>query len=213
MGELVGYARVSTIGQNLDVQLERLREAGVTKLFVEKRSGLDGDRAELGHCLEYLREGDTLIVTKLDRLARSTLHLHTIVEQLAKKNVGFRVLDDASLDTTSRTGKLVFGILASIAEFETQLRRERQMEGIARAKSEGRMGGRPRLVTDEKRSEIYRLRSEGLSIRKIAVAIGFSKASVQKALANQSAPADKMELTQAKRRVRLPKRHRVRLNG
>jgi DNA invertase Pin-like site-specific DNA recombinase len=72
MGELVGYARVSTIGQNLDSQIERLEVAGVTKLFVEKKSGLDGDRAELGHCLEYLREGDTLIVTKLDRLARST---------------------------------------------------------------------------------------------------------------------------------------------
>lgn len=154
MGELVGYVRVSTLGQNLDVQLERLQAAGATKLFVEKRSGLDGDRAELSQCLSYLREGDTLVVTKLDRLARSTLHLHTIVERLASKNVGFKVLDDPSLDTTSRTGRLVFGILASIAEFETQLRRERQMEGIAKAKAEGRMGGRPRLVTDQKRSEI-----------------------------------------------------------
>lgn len=213
MGELVGYVRVSTLGQNLDVQLERLQAAGATKLFVEKRSGLDGDRAELSQCLSYLREGDTLVVTKLDRLARSTLHLHTIVERLASKNVGFKVLDDPSLDTTSRTGRLVFGILASIAEFETQLRRERQMEGIAKAKAEGRMGGRPRLVTDQKRSEIYRLRSEGLSIRKIAAAVGFSKATIQKALANQSAPSDSTLIAaRQKQRVRLQKR-RVRLDG
>ena len=212
MGELVGYVRVSTLGQNLDVQLERLQAAGATKLFVEKRSGLDGDRAELSQCLSYLREGDTLVVTKLDRLARSTLHLHTIVERLASKNVGFKVLDDPSLDTTSRTGKLVFGILASIAEFETQVRRERQMEGIAKAKAEGRMGGRPRLVTDEKRAEIFLLRREGLSIRKIAAEVGFSKATIQKTLANQFSAADNQEATQARPRVRLPKRNRVRLN-
>jgi DNA invertase Pin-like site-specific DNA recombinase len=152
-------------------------------MFAEKKSGLDTDRPELLRCLSYLREGDTLVITKLDRLARSTSHLHQIVEGLIEKGVGFKVLDDPTLNTTTRTGKLVFGILACIAEFETALRKERQMEGIAKAKAQGRTGGRPRLVTDDVVAEIKRLRSEGLSLRKVAAQIGFSKATVQKAVA------------------------------
>lgn len=183
MGQIIGYARVSSAGQDYETQVERLKEAGATKLFAEKRSGLDNERPELERCLEYIRDGDTLLITKLDRLARSTSHLHQIVDQLNAKGVGFRVLDDPTLDTTTRTGKLVFGILASIAEFETSLRKERQMEGIAKAKAEGRVGGRPRQITDEKIADIHRMRGEGLSIRKIAGEIGFSKAAVQKALA------------------------------
>ena len=105
--------------------------------------------------------GTCWLVTKLDRLARSAAHLHQIVEALNQKGVGFRVLDDPSLDTTTRTGKLVFGILASIAEFETALRRERQMEGIAKAKAEGRTGGRPALITDEVKATIVRLKERG----------------------------------------------------
>ena len=140
---LIGYARVSSIGQDHDAQTEKLKAAGAEKVFHEKRSGLDRERPALEQCLEFARDGDILIITKLDRLAHSASHLHQIVETLDRKGVGFRVLDDASLDTTTRTGKLVFGILASIAEFETALRRERQMEGIARAKAEGKTGGRP----------------------------------------------------------------------
>ncbi|MBZ9671643.1 recombinase family protein [Mesorhizobium sp. ES1-3] len=182
MGEIIGYARVSSAGQAYDLQAARLEGAGASKVFAEKKSGLDNDRPVLDSCLQYLREGDTLIITKLDRLARSTSHLHGIVEGLIKKGVGFKVLDDPTLDTTTRTGKLVFGILASIAEFETALRKERQMEGIAKAKAEGRVGGRPKLVTDETVAEIARLRHEGLSIRQVAAQIGFSKATVQKIL-------------------------------
>jgi DNA invertase Pin-like site-specific DNA recombinase len=182
MGEIIGYARVSSVGQRHEGQVERLKEAGASKVFAEKVSGLDKERPELARCLEYLREGDTLLITKLDRLARSTSHLHQIVEDLTAKGVGFKVLDDASLDTTTRTGKLVFGILASIAEFETALRKERQMEGIAKAKAEGRIGGRPKLVTPEVEAEIAKLRGDGMSIRKIAAEVGFSKATVQKAL-------------------------------
>lgn len=182
MGEIVGYARVSSQGQDHETQVERLRAAGATKVFAEKRTGLDNERPELARCLDYLREGDTLLITKLDRLARSTSHLHQIVEGLNGKGVGFKVLDDPTLDTTTRTGKLVFGILASIAEFETALRKERQMEGIAKAKAEGRVGGRPKLVTEDIVSRIRQLRGEGRSIRGIASDIGFSKATVQKAL-------------------------------
>ena len=185
MGQIIGYARVSSIGQDHATQIEKLKAAGAEKVFSEKQSGLDKERPELARCLEYVREGDVLVVTKLDRLARSAGHLHQIVETLDRKGVGFKVLDDASLDTTTRTGKLVFGILASIAEFETALRKERQMEGIAKAKAEGRTGGRPALVTQEIKHEVARLRGEGMSIRKIAAQIRFSKATVQKLVARQ----------------------------
>ena len=149
-------------------------------MFAEKRSGLDGDRAELLRCLDYVREGDLLLVTKLDRLARSTADLYKIVTGLEAKGVAFKVLDDAAVDTTTRTGKLVMGMLALIAEFETAIRKERQMEGIAKAKAEGRTGGRPRQVTEAVRDNISKLRSNGMSIRAIAAEVGLSKATIQK---------------------------------
>ena len=113
----VGYARVSSAGQDLAVQLEKLKNPH--KVFKEKRSGVDAGRPELKRCLEYLREGDTLLVTKLDRLARSTSDLYRIVSQLAEKGVEFKVIDDPSIDTSSRTGKLVMGILALISSSRT----------------------------------------------------------------------------------------------
>jgi DNA invertase Pin-like site-specific DNA recombinase len=183
LGTTVAYARVSSGQQDYQTQVERLTAAGATKVFAEKRSGLDSDRPSLAECLRYVREGDTLIVTKLDRLARSTADLYRIVADLTNRGVAFKVLDDAAVDTSSRTGKLVMGILALIAEFETEIRRERQMEGIARAKAEGRTGGRPKLVDASMKARIQQLRSEGFSIRKIANEVGFSKATVQKVLA------------------------------
>jgi DNA invertase Pin-like site-specific DNA recombinase len=182
MGSIVAYARVSTGQQDFQSQVDRLTAAGATKVFTEKRSGLDGNRPELAECLRYVREGDTLIVTKLDRLARSTADLYRIVTDLTNKGVAFKVLDDAAVDTSTRTGKLIMGILALIAEFETEIRRERQMEGIAKAKAEGRTGGRPKLVSDEVQERIIKLRNEGMSIRHIATEVGFSKATVQKIL-------------------------------
>lgn len=181
---IVAYARVSTGQQDHTTQVERLTAAGADKVFTEKRSGLDGERAELARCLDYVREGDTLIVTKLDRLARSTADLYRIVSYLEKKKVAFKVLDDTAVDMTSRTGKLVMGILALIAEFETEIRRERQMEGIARAKAEGRTGGRPSLLTAQARAKIGKLHRAKLSIRAIAAQVGLSKSTVQKVLAS-----------------------------
>ncbi|MHA6644608.1 recombinase family protein [Mesorhizobium sp. A623] len=182
MDSIVAYARVSTGQQDYQSQVDRLTAAGATKVFSEKRSGLDSGRPELAECMRYVREGDTLLVTKLDRLARSTADLYKIVTELANKGVGFKVLDDVAVDTTTRTGKLVMGILALIAEFETEIRRERQMEGIAKAKAEGRTGGRPRMLTDDTQTRIRELRKDGISIRKIAAEVGFSKATVQKVL-------------------------------
>ncbi|RUT87468.1 MULTISPECIES: recombinase family protein [unclassified Mesorhizobium] len=179
---LIGYARVSTRGQDYETQVLRLRAQGAEKIFSEKKSGLDGKRPELARCIEYAREGDTLLITKLDRLARSTADLYRIVSELTDKGVAFKVLDDNLVDTTTRTGKLVMGILALIAEFETDIRKERQMEGIAKAKAEGRVGGRPRLITPVVEAQIGELRGAGFSIRKIATEVGLSKASVQKVL-------------------------------
>lgn len=179
---IVGYARVSSTGQNYETQVEKLTAAGATKIFTEKQSGLDKEWPELARCLDYVREGDVLMITKLDRLARSAGHLHQIADELASKSVGFKVLDDSGVDTTTRTGRLVFGILASIAEFETALRKERQMEGIALAKAEGRTGGRPALLTAEAVARIKQARADGLSIRATAALVGFSKATVQKVL-------------------------------
>jgi DNA invertase Pin-like site-specific DNA recombinase len=182
MGTIVAYARVSTGQQDYQTQVDRLTAAGATKVFTEKRSGLDSERPALAECLRYVREGDTLIVTKLDRLARSTADLYRIVTDLTDRGVAFKVLDDAAVDTSSRTGKLVMGILALIAEFETEIRRERQMEGIAKAKAEGRAGGRPKLLTDETEQQIRQLRDKGHSIRQVASLVGFSKATIQKVL-------------------------------
>src|ERR1043165_6198750 len=158
MMTIVGYARVSSTGQDLTLQLEKL--AGCDKVFKEKRSGVDAGRPALKACLEYLREGDTLLVTKLDRLARSTRDLYRIISDLAERGVSFKVVDDPSIDTTSRTGKLIMGILALIAEFENDIRRERQMDGIAKAKERGtRFGPKPQLTAErvEERSEERRV--------------------------------------------------------
>jgi DNA invertase Pin-like site-specific DNA recombinase len=178
----VGYARVSSSGQDLAVQLERLEGASCEKVFKEKRSGVDAGRPELKRCLEYLREGDTLLVTKIDRLARSTSDLYRIVSYLNEKGVAFKVTDDPTIDTTSRTGKLVMGILALIAEFEIDIRRERQMDGIAKAKDRGVKFGRKRELTAERVKEIRTLRASGETVPVIIKRTGFSKASIYRAL-------------------------------
>ena len=176
----VGYARVSSLGQDVAVQLAKLK--GCDKVFKEKRSGVDAGRPELKACLEYLREGDTLLVTKLDRLARSTPDLYRIVSQLGERGVAFKVVDDPSIDTSTRTGKLIMGILALITEFENDIRRERQQDGINKAKAEGvRFGPKP-LLTLEVVQKIKELRSGGATVPEIMRRTKLSKASVYRAL-------------------------------
>ena len=180
MMTVVGYARVSSLGQDLAVQLEKLK--GCDKIFKEKRSGVDAGRPELKACLEYLREGDTLLVTKLDRLARSTSDLYRIVSELTERGVTFKVADDPSIDTGTRTGKLIMGILALIAEFENDIRRERQQDGINKAKAEGvRFGPKP-LLTLEVVQKIKELRSDGATVAELMRRTKLSKASVYRAL-------------------------------
>jgi DNA invertase Pin-like site-specific DNA recombinase len=177
---LVGYARVSTTGQSLEVQLQALKEAGCEKVFAEKRSGTStADRAALADALDFVREGDTLVVTRLDRLARSAADLHAIVVRLTRKGVAFRCLQQGGLDTGTSTGKLMLGVLASIAEFETDIRRERQREGIEKAKAAGVYKGRKPSVDA---SSVRSLRDQGLGGTEIAKRLKIGRASVYRAL-------------------------------
>lgn len=147
---LVGYARVSSVGQSLEVQEAALREAGCTKIFAEKKSGKGrAERPALADALDWIREGDTLVITRLDRLARSAGDLHNIVAQVHSKGADFRVLQQGGIDTATSTGKLLLGLLAVIAEFETDIRAERQRDGIEAAKAKGVYKGRPATVDAE----------------------------------------------------------------
>jgi DNA invertase Pin-like site-specific DNA recombinase len=149
---LIGYARVSTIEQTLDLQQDALRQAGCEQVFTDHISGAKSERPGLTQALEFGRSGDILVVWKLDRLGRSLKQLIEIVTELQKRNVGFRSLTE-NIDTTSPGGKLIFHIFGSLAEFERDLIRERTLAGLAAARSRGRKGGRPRVagLNDEKK--------------------------------------------------------------
>ncbi len=172
----VGYARVSTSGQSLDVQLDQLRAAGCEKIFAEKMSGTTTDgRDALEEALSWVRDGDVLVVTRLDRLARSIVDLRKIVDRLQAKGVGFRALQQGGIDTTKAEGRLMLNILGAFAEFETEIRKERQRDGIEKAKSAGRYKGRPRTIDPERVAE---LRASGLGATEIARQLGVGRASV-----------------------------------
>lgn len=177
---IVGYARVSSSSQNLDLQLEQLDAAGCEKVFAEKMTGTSrSDRQALAECLDWVREGDTLVVTRLDRLARSGRDLHDIIAQLSAKQVGFRCVQQGAVDTTTSMGKLILGILGAVAEFETDIRKERQREGIERAKAAGVYKGRKRAVDAD---QVRTLRDQGLGATDIATELGIGRASVYRAL-------------------------------
>ena len=145
----IGYARVSTEDQNLDLQNDALKQAGCDKIIEEKASGAKTDRAGLDEALSFLRKGDTLVVWKLDRLGRSLQHLIQVVNQLREKGIFFRSIQE-SLDTSSSGGKLIFHIFGALAEFERDVIRDRTMAGLAAARARGRVGGRPKIMTDKK---------------------------------------------------------------
>lgn len=175
----VGYARVSSVGQSLDVQLEKLRCCD--KVFQEKRSGVTADRPELANCLNYVRDGDVLVITKLDRLARSTFHLTQIAHDLEQKGVALQVIDQ-NIDTTTPTGRLMFNILATIAEFETEIRKERQLEGIKKAKENGVRFGRKAKLSGADIEAIFEKRENGELISSLMKEYNISKATVYRSL-------------------------------
>jgi len=177
----VGYGRVSSIGQSLDVQIAKLEKFKCDKIFLDKHTGTTADRPNLKEARNYVRQGDSLVITKLDRLARSTYHLTQIAEELKQKDVDLVVLDQ-NIDTSTSTGKLLFNVLASIAEFETEIRKERQMEGIAKAKEKGVRFGRKPKMRDQDIDEMRQARKNGRKISELMAVYSISKATVYRLL-------------------------------
>lgn len=179
MSQTIGYARVSTDDQDCSVQEEALRNAGATMVRSEKKSGTSTlGRTELETVLDFLREGDTLLVTRIDRLARSLLDLEGIVKALKDKGADLRATEQP-IDTSTPAGRAFLQMLGVFAEFETAIRRERQMEGIAKAKARGVYKGRTPSVPVE---EVKRLKSDGLGATAIAKQLRIARSSVYEAL-------------------------------
>jgi DNA invertase Pin-like site-specific DNA recombinase len=178
---LIGYARTSTLEQEagLEAQVRELQAIGCEKIFSEQVSSV-AKREELERAIEFSREGDILVVAKLDRLARSVRHMWEIVERLQEKAAGIRILN-LGIDTTTPTGKLMLTILGGVAEFEREIMLERQREGIAKAKAEGKYKGR-KPTARARAPEVLALRAEGLSMDVIAARLGIGKGSVVRIL-------------------------------
>jgi len=178
MGQVVGYARVSSVGQSLDVQLEKLAAAGCERVYQEKVSGTSTNgREQLAELLRYVREGDEVVITKLDRLGRSLADLLDITNQLAADGVSLRVLDQ-NLETRTPQGKLMFSMLGAFAEFETALRKERQMEGIAKAKADGKYTGRPKTIDEQAIRDALKAGDKSPTV--IAKELGIGRATAYK---------------------------------
>ena len=175
----IGYARISTGEQTLDLQLDALRAAGCAKVFEETASGATADRPVLAEALAYLRPGDTLVVWRLDRLGRSLRHLIETVAALAERGVGFKSLGE-QIDTTTPGGKLVFHVFGALAEFERDLIRERTNAGLAAARARGRAGGRPKKLADPKQLALAQALYDGgqADVATICATLGVSRATL-----------------------------------
>lgn len=189
MSTLIGYARVSTVEQSLEMQVDALKKAGCHQIFTDVASGAKSDRPGLDKALEYLRTGDTLVVWKIDRLGRSLIHLVQTIDALRERGVGFRSLTDAGIDTTTRNGKLLFNLFATLAEFERDLISERTKASLAVAKARGRNGGRRATVTPEKLAKARRLMDKkGLTVKEAAAALDVGRSTLYRALNAEDNP-------------------------
>ena len=179
----VGYARVSSVGQNLEVQLETLKSFGCEKIYQEKVSGTSTQgRDELKECLEFVREGDELVITRIDRLARSVLDLQLIVKELSDKGVNLSATEQP-ISTKDATSKCFLDMLGVFAELETNLRKERQNEGILRAKQKGVYKGRKSSIDADR---IIEMKESGIGATAIAKEMGIHRDSVYRVLKNQT---------------------------
>ena len=185
-GARIGYGRVSTTDQDARAQVLRLEAAGCTRTFTETISSRVKDRPQLAACLDYLRPGDTLVAVRLDRLARSTRELLELAQGLEQRGIDLVVLDQ-QIDTRTPAGRLLFTMLAAIGEFERDLIRERTMDGLARARAEGKTGGRRASITGSRAQLVRRLAAEGQSVRAIAAAIEASPSAVHRLLNSREA--------------------------
>lgn len=172
-----GYARVSTDDQHLDGQLGALTAAGCVRTWSEHASGADRTRGELAACLDHLRAGDALVITKLDRLARSVSHLCELSAYLSERGVDLIVLDQG-IDTSTPAGKLMFHVIAAVAEFERDLIRERTVVGIAAARLRGAVPGRPVRCTPDKLAAAETLMASGQTLRSAAASLGLSASTL-----------------------------------
>lgn len=180
---LIGYARTSTLDQkaSIEAQARDLKAAGCDRLFQEQVSSVDvANRDQLAQALDFIREGDALVVTKLDRLARSVAHLMTILDALKAKGASLRILN-MGIDTATPTGKLMLTMLAGVAEFERDIMLERQREGIAKAKAEGKYKGR-KPTAQAKSEDVMVLKAQGIGASEIAKRLGIGRASVYRIL-------------------------------
>lgn len=185
---LVGYARTSTLDQKagLEGQERELKAAGCDRLFIEQVSSVDVTaRERLAEALSFVREGDTLVVTKLDRLARSVAHLLEILDTLTDRGAALRILN-MGIDTSTPTGKLMLTVLGGVAEFEREIMLERQREGIAKAKAAGKYKGR-KATARAKAEEVLKLHREGVGGTEIAKRLEIGRASVYRILNNKGA--------------------------
>ena len=174
----VGYARVSTHDQNLSLQLDALKQAGCEEIHQDQVSGAKAERSGLQDALAYLRQGDTLVVWRLDRLGRSLKHLIEIVTQLEERGIGLQSLQE-SIDTTTSGGRLVFHIFGALAEFERNLIRERTQAGLQAARARGRKGGRPKALDAKKSELLYQLYDEKKhAIGELCNIMGISKSTL-----------------------------------
>jgi DNA invertase Pin-like site-specific DNA recombinase len=193
---LIGYARISTDDQTLNLQLDALRSAGCTQIFRDTASGTKADRPGLARALEHVRQGDVLVVWRLDRLGRSLASLIELMTQLDSRGIGFKSLTE-QIDTTTSGGKLIFHIFGALAEFERNLIRERTQAGLAAARARGRKGGRPkRLDTDRKVQMARQLHADPTnSIGDICKTLGVSRATLYRYLAADGKAAPKKAKT------------------
>jgi DNA invertase Pin-like site-specific DNA recombinase len=178
---LIGYARVSTAEQDTALQTDALSQAGCIRIFEDRLSGATAERPGLSAALSYLRDGDVLVVWRLDRLGRSLAHLIQVVADLDARSVGFRSLTEA-IDTTTSGGRLIFHVFGALGQFERDLIRERTRAGLAAAAARGRKGGRKPVVTDEKLQKARSLLQQGLTVREAATRLKIGKTALYTAL-------------------------------
>jgi DNA invertase Pin-like site-specific DNA recombinase len=187
-GHLVAYLRVSATDQNLATQHAKVKALGnVDRVFKEKASGLKADRPVLAECLDYLRDGDTLVVTRADRIARSAAHLLSTVQALKKKGVAVRFLDQPELNSEGKYADFLLTVLAAVGQLERDIMDEKRRDGIAAARANGVRFGRPRLVSDKLQAEALALKASGLAMPEIARRLKLGVSTTYRLLAGSSA--------------------------
>lgn len=198
MSQRIGYARVSTHEQDLDLQLDALKKHGCDAIYEEKVSAASLDRPELTNCLKALRAGDTLVVWRLDRLGRSLKDLVETVTALESRGVHFQSLNE-SIETGSATGKLMFHVFSAMAEFERNLIRERTLAGLAAARARGRVGGRTPALDDKQKREVRALLNDrSIPIGDIAKRYNVSRTTIYRATLDQSIPGNEAQISKSK---------------